>query len=778
MTLPKQIHRAGLLGSACASILMLAACGPGASGGGSGGGGSTGSTSSSITAPWALGSGGTENPALASAIAGSSEFLNVDVDLVARAGANPHPYLLTKVHNARSTGVSGNGQIIAVFDDGFLSTHEEFNGKNIYQLTGSNISPLSGSNHGTHVASIAAGNQGTGDIMGVAPNADLYLHSAFRYGIDTLATATLDAKAYGAVVQNNSWGWDYSITDAQAEMSGGASAAQAMHNLVGGGTSNWQDYINALNSFQTDGVIVFANSNTNLGDVDIIAGLPLLVPSLDEAWISVSEAAFSVDSNHNITGARLLSTPCGQAAEFCLVGDGQTLGASDNANDAYESGYGTSYTAPQISGAVALLAEAFPTLQPGEWRDRLLASATNTFFTVDGTTDFGGGVTHGYSDVYGHGVMNISAALQPIGDVSVVRGADLSSGTRSSLGDASISTGASYGDGLSRMLREQEMAVFDALNGDFSIRADYFVQEGKNTYQSASVDQLQDKGQSRTSLSLGDETSNVNNVLYFGAQDGLAQLQTDLGLANSLAPNVSVLSFAETATAVYQSHETSFGEYGFYGFSAQHSENLNGSLSGAGASAKFNLGNSSLRLGFNQMVESGAFLGMVGNDAFNTPTLASAQSANLSFNSDLSNGINLFGGAELGRAVGQASGDGFVTNFDGASFSGFHIGVAKADLLQKGDRVTLSLAQPIRADAGTVTMNLPVGRDKDGNIIYDQVTGNLSPSGREIDIAASYFMQPDAFSTFQFDIMYALDAGHVAGERTYGIGASFKRNLN
>jgi hypothetical protein len=270
----------------------------------------------------------------------------------------------------------------------------------------------------------------------------------------------------------------------------------------------------------------------------------------------------------------------------------------------------------------------------------------------------------------------------------------------------------------------------------------------------------------------------VNNVLYFGAQDGLAQLQTDLGLANSLAPNVSVLSFADTATAIYQNHETAFGQYGFYGFSAQHSENVNGSLSGAGAMAQFDLGNSSLHLGFNQMVESGAFLGMVGNDAFNTPTLANAQSANLSFDSNLAEGFSVFGGAELGRATGEAVGDGFVTNFDAASFSGFHLGVAKANLLQKGDRVTLSLAQPIRADAGNVTMNLPVGRDKDGNIIYDQVSGSLSPSGREIDIAASYFMQPDAFSSLQFDVMYALDSGHVAGERSYGVGASFKRDLN
>jgi subtilisin family serine protease len=759
-----------LVSGACIGVLLLTACGP--SGGSSGGG------SDPITAAWATGSAGPENSTLANTIANSSEFKAVDVDFI-RAGSKPHAYRLIKLQNALSTGVTGNGQLVAVVDDGFLTTHEEFSGKVIHEF--GDVSPDGGSDHGTHVASIATGNQGTGEIMGVAPQADLHLTSYARSDIGDLANATNDAASKGAVVQNNSWGWDYSITDAQAVMSGGATAAEAMNSVVGGGSANWQNYIDALDAFQTNGVIVFANANTNLGDVDVIAGLPVLAPELAEAWISVSEVEFTLNpTTEEILSAKILSTPCGQAAEFCLVGDGETYAASDDANDAYESGAGTSYTAPQVAGAIALLAEGFPSLTPEEWRNRLLASANNNFFAsnIDGTTDFGGGVTHGYNDVFGHGVMNVAAALQPIGDVSVVRGANLETGTRSSLGNATITTGSGYGDGLTRMLQDQEMAVFDALNGDFKIQADYFVQQDQNTYRSASIDRLQDKGQARTSLSLGDESSNVNNVLYFGAQDGLAQLQTDLGLANSLAPNVSVLSFADTATAIYQNHETGFGQYGFYGFSAQHSENVNGSLSGAGAMAQFDLGNSSLRLGFNQMVESGAFLGMVGNDAFNTPTLANAQSANLSFDSNLAEGFSVFGGAELGRATGEAVGDGFVTNFDAASFSGFHLGVAKANLLQKGDRVTLSLAQPIRADAGNVTMNLPVGRDKDGNIIYDQVSGNLSPSGREIDIAASYYMQPDAFSSLQFDVMYALDSGHVAGERSYGVGASFKRDLN
>ena len=39
--------------------------------------------------------------------------------------------------------------------------------------------------------------------------------------------------------------------------------------------------------------------------------------------------------------------------------------------------YGTSFSAPTVSGAVAILADHFPNQTPEKWTDRLLASANN-----------------------------------------------------------------------------------------------------------------------------------------------------------------------------------------------------------------------------------------------------------------------------------------------------------------------------------------------------------------------------------------------------------------
>ena len=41
---------------------------------------------------------------------------------------------------------------------------------------------------------------------------------------------------------------------------------------------------------------------------------------------------------------------------------------------------GKQYAAPMVSGAVAIMAEAFPTLTPSEWTQRLFATANNNWF--------------------------------------------------------------------------------------------------------------------------------------------------------------------------------------------------------------------------------------------------------------------------------------------------------------------------------------------------------------------------------------------------------------
>ena len=63
---------------------------------------------------------------------------------------------------------------------------------------------------------------------------------------------------------------------------------------------------------------------------------------------------------------------------------------------------GTSFSSPLISGAAAIILQRWPNLTGRQLADILFASAT----------DLG---APGVDTIYGHGLLNIAAALQPIG---------------------------------------------------------------------------------------------------------------------------------------------------------------------------------------------------------------------------------------------------------------------------------------------------------------------------------------------------------------------------
>ncbi|MFV2038445.1 MAG: S8 family serine peptidase, partial [Paracoccaceae bacterium] len=166
-----------------------------------------------------------------------------------------------RVEYAHAAGLTGSGQLIAIVDTGFRLDHDEFVGKSI-TLANAPYAP-GVDDHGTSVASVAAGAANSGEIIGVAPGADLLLGS-----FDTLASmaaATQQAVTLGAIVQNNSWGYDLPATNSSFQSVFGGSS----------GTS----YLNALKLLAQNAVIVFsASNNPAAASADIMTALPVLVP--------------------------------------------------------------------------------------------------------------------------------------------------------------------------------------------------------------------------------------------------------------------------------------------------------------------------------------------------------------------------------------------------------------------------------------------------------------------------------------------------------------------
>ena len=140
---------------------------------------------------------------------------------------------------------------------------------------------------------------------------------------------------------------------------------------------------------------------------------------MGEAWLVVGniDTSGSTVSSSSVTRQ---GNQCGVVAEYCVQADGTEITSGDTGNSTYSVLSGTSMAAPQVSGSVALLAQAFPNHTPAQLVDRILASANNDFFTATGTTSFINGVTHGYNSEFGHGIVDLSAALLPIRTSSMI----------------------------------------------------------------------------------------------------------------------------------------------------------------------------------------------------------------------------------------------------------------------------------------------------------------------------------------------------------------------
>jgi hypothetical protein len=120
--------------------------------------------------------------------------------------------------------------------------------------------------------------------------------------------------------------------------------------------------------------------------------------------------AGSVNANDVISS---FSNRAGTARDFFLAAVGEQVRAPDQNNTPFLWS-GTSFSAPQITGAIALIAQAFPNLTPTQIVALLYASAR----------DAG---APGIDDVYGRGILDLTRAFQPIGTMTVAG----SSGTAS-----------------------------------------------------------------------------------------------------------------------------------------------------------------------------------------------------------------------------------------------------------------------------------------------------------------------------------------------------------
>jgi len=309
--------------------------------------------------------------------------------------------VITHADAAHAQGYSGAGVTIGVVDSGIMRNHPALAGRVKQELiyldpvvNNTAVDDVVG--HGTWVSQIAAGQAFDKFPGGIAPGASLISARIISdkepeddgsgqgnevtaddaaFFAQTLGPAMIET---GVDVMNNSWGGIYWDT------------AKPTIN---------QAFAEAYEPFVLDhgGLVVFAAGNESRSDPSDIAALPSVAPQLEKGWL----VAVAVDSNQPDQLASY-SNACGKAMDYCLAAPGNVIVADKDATTSGQQTYwvvrGTSLAAPQISGAAALVWEAYPYFDNDLVRQTLLGTAD----------DLG---APGTDEIFGHGELNAGRAV-------------------------------------------------------------------------------------------------------------------------------------------------------------------------------------------------------------------------------------------------------------------------------------------------------------------------------------------------------------------------------
>jgi hypothetical protein len=184
-----------------------------------------------------------------------------------------------------------------------------------------------------------------------------------------------------------------------------------------------------------------------------------------------------------------------------------------------------------------------------------------------------------------------------------------------------------------------------------------------------------------------------------------------------------------------------------------------------------------MRFGATVAGEQGGVMGLDGGPAFDFGSGSAIGALNIGFEQPVSGSLSLFGRLEYGASARQGEASGLVSDLSGLTFSGLEIGASVTDALMAGDRLTLSLSQPLRIETGTVELYRPVARVADGSIVNEASSADLSSSGRHLDLGLAYEASLSNSAGFSFGIKHAINAGHVAGQSGTGVMFGYRQGF-
>ena len=279
-------------------------------------------------------------------------------------------------------------QAIAGTEDEFNEWVATYDSNYNWNNNKTNVTPNSKFNsafHGTYVAGIIGAEKNNSGMHGVAPNAQIVpikhdLMSGYSNPIKTLLNNNVKVINMSLGIASNS---TYN-----------ANMAKTNKQDYGSLMADSLDGFKALADSQS-AVFVVAAGNESNSQPSMESGAGLYYPELQKVMLVV----VSVDKNNKLS---YFSNKCGSTSGYCLAAPGENITSTNNTSGTRTES-GTSAAAPIVSGAVAFLMGAYPNLTPANVTSLILETATDL----------------GNPSETGHGLLNLDAATQPVGQLSL-----------------------------------------------------------------------------------------------------------------------------------------------------------------------------------------------------------------------------------------------------------------------------------------------------------------------------------------------------------------------